>query len=300
MSETGNSSLNISWKEIEKNLGSMAATDGGFTAAHRGIVTLPRGECVFVKIGVDEQTKNWSKKEVRNYRYLQRHDYPFAPKLLAANADNTSIALEPLTVDDGWDWSDNWSEERLAITLEAMDKLATLTPEDAASEQIDTKTIFEFDNGWQPLNDTEPLRQKLLAKLRKAGRGDIADSLDISTMAKRSAAFAFSNDVLVHNDVRGDNCAWNPGQQTVKLVDWNWAGLGDRRIDINALLVSVQKSGLDVLQYQADRLDAEALIWLAGFWLHQSATPIWPGGPERLRDFQLQSGLVALDLASKC
>ncbi len=143
--------------------------------------------------------------ELHLYAFLQRHGYPFAPEVLATNEDETGFALDALSSENGWDWSDNWTEDRLTKTLEAMDALA---------------------------------------KLRTSGRDDITSTLNIGAMAEQSARFTFGNDTLVHNDVRGDNCAWNPQLQTVKLVDWNWAGMGNRDIDVGALLVAVQKSGL--------------------------------------------------------
>lgn len=299
MSESGSHKLALRWAEVERSINTLITVDGGFTAAQRGLVQLPNGEQVFIKVGVDEKTKKWAQKEVQAYDFLSRHKYYFAPRLLAANDDKTSFALEPLQAEAGWDWSDNWTSERLDKTLEAMDALADLTPDDAETEHIDAKTIFEYDDGWQSLVGSSEKQEVLLAKLQKVDRADLARSIDFTAMAERSAGYAFTNDVLVHNDVRGDNCAWNPNQHTVKLVDWNWAGLGDIGIDINALLVSVQKSGFDVTKEHANRLNASALQWLAGFWLHQATTPSWPGSPTNLRDFQLQSGIVALDLAGK-
>jgi len=102
----------------------------------------------------------------------------------------------------------------------------------------------------------------------------------------------------VHNDVRADNCAWNQQQQTVRLIDWNWAQLGDRRIDVCAFLVHVHKTGFDIANH-AHRLNKEALHWLAGFWFKSAAQPLLEGSSERavLRDYQLASGITAFDLA---
>ncbi|MDR3547707.1 MAG: hypothetical protein P4M11_05480 [Candidatus Pacebacteria bacterium] len=99
--------------------------------------------------------------------------------------------------------------------------------------------------------------------------------------------------------MRADNCAWNKDKREVKLVDWNWLELGDRRIDLAASLTHVQNSGFDVLKSYSDRLDPEALNWMAGFWLNAASQPIWEGGPEKLRDTQLQAGLTALRLAKE-
>ncbi len=65
------------------------------------------------------------------------------------------------------------------------------------------------------------------------------------------------------------------------------------------MLTHVHVSGFNVLQNHGERLDAGALRWMAGFWLEGASKPIWPGGPERLRDIQLQAGITALHLAEQ-
>lgn len=287
------------WNDIARSLKSLAKVDGGFNSAHRGVVTLPSNKQVFVKVGIDEHTKLWANKEISAYKFLAKHDYVFIPKLIAYNNDATRFALEALLPEDGWDWSDTWTEARLAKTLEAMDALAVIVPTGEDREYYGHPTVNEDDDGWRQLATNPELQQTLRNKFRSAGYENLADTLDFTVEATRSSTFTFQTDKLVHNDVRADNCAWNDKLQTVKLVDWNWMQLGDRRIDLSATLVSVHKNGLDVLANHRDRLDADALHWLAGFWLKSAATPIWPGGPEHLRDSQLQSGVTALGLAEK-
>ena len=63
------------------------------------------------------------------------------------------------------------------------------------------------------------------------------------------------------------------------------------------MLVHIQQSGHDILDRHSDRLDVDALNWIAGYWLAAASKPIWPGGPESLREFQLDSGLTALNIA---
>lgn len=166
--------------------------------------------------------------------------------------------------------------------------------------ELDTEQQLERmklrKDGWATLQSSDELQTRLLDKLRAAGHDELADSLDISAEVRRSSKFEFRTDTLVHYDVRADNCAWNAAKNQVKLVDWNWAQYGDPRVDSSALLTQVQKSGLDISKTQASRLDADALQWLAGFWFNAAATPIWEGGPEHLRDFQLESGATAYKL----
>jgi hypothetical protein len=219
--------------------------------------------------------------------------------VLSENANKTGFALEALLAGDGWDWSDNWTVDRLEATLAAMDTLAGLNPENEAWGDSTEQALDATRNGWQTLLDSVALQQTLQTKLKEAGHTELAHSLDLPSEAERSSRFEFRTDTLVHYDVRADNCAWNPNSKEVMLVDWNWAQLGDKRMDMAAMLVNAQRGGLDVPVAYADRLDADALQWLAGFWFRGAATPIWEGGDETLRNLQLESGVRSLRLMSK-
>ena len=69
--------MKINWGDIEKSIGTLRRVDGGFSSASRGIVTLSDGTRAFVKVGVNDPTKKWARKEIEVYRFLQRHTYPF-------------------------------------------------------------------------------------------------------------------------------------------------------------------------------------------------------------------------------
>jgi hypothetical protein len=159
-------------------------------------------------------------------------------------------------------------------------------------------TTDEIADGWRPLAESAEKQTILLEKLRMSRHEALADALDIPAMAAQSARFTFHNDSLVHNDVRADNGAWNQSLQAVKLIDWNWAQISDRRIDINSLLVHVHRSRFDVSNEHASWLNADALQWLAGFWLHSAAETNAHNTSEitTLEDYQLLSGIAALEL----
>lgn len=286
----------IAWNEIERRLDGLRKVSGGFTAARRGLVALADGRDVFVKIGVDDLTKGWAKREVNAYRFLHNSGYPFIPRLLSVNGDKTGFATEALTDADGWDWSYVWTEDRLAKTLEAMDALAVLPVSGKDKAYFSEEIISEADDGWRLLATSRERRKALLAKLRAAGQAELAGSLDFDVMAANSSRFVFARDALVHNDLRADNCPWHAGRREVKLIDWNQLQLGDRRIDLAATLVHVQKSGLDVLGRWGARLHSGALHWMAGFFFERAARPVWSGSPKRLRDMWLESAIVAYGL----
>jgi hypothetical protein len=288
----------MDWRTIETVMDTLERPSGGFTLAHRGIVTMPDRTKVFVKIGVDEETKRWAQKEIAIYMFLQKHDYPFIPKFLAHNYDRTGFALEALTASNGWDWTETWDEQRLDTTLKAMEQLAAIIPTEEEKLLFGKKGITSDTDGWQILLRSPDKQLALRRKLSEKGHTGLASNLDIPALAKKSAQYVFEDHIVVHQDVRADNCAWCPTQQTVRLIDWNWTQLGDRAIDRNAMLVHVYRSGLNILQEHRSYLDASALEWLAGFWLDASTNPVRGNSPS-LRDYQLASGVAALELAAK-
>lgn len=286
--------LVVAWAEIEKNLGTLVSVEGGYTKARRGIVQLSDNRRVFVKIGADETTKKWVNREISVYRILQKYDFEQIPELLSVNSDNTGFAIDALEKSSGWEWSNTWDEERLGKTLKAMDDLANvgLTGED--KNILSDEKVIENKNGWEDIAQNKEYQKILISRWGKASL------LNFSLISQQNSAFVFDYSKLVHNDVRADNCAWNPKLEQVKLIDWNWTQLGDRRIDVNAVLVDIQLSGFDVLKTQKNRLDKEALIWLAGFWFNSVVVKTAKASSlEKLIDFQLRSSIMAMEMASK-
>lgn len=283
----------MNWKTIEAGLANLQPVEGGFTNAERGIVTTGEGQNVFVKIGTNDITKNWARKEIGVYKTLQAIGYPHIPELVAVNDDETGFALTSLQAADGWEWETPWTEDRLAATLDAMDALAALS-----IEQFDTESLAAYHEDTQKnqWDMPEPDTQLLIQKLEQLGRTELIARLpDL----RQNFSLPLESPTLVHYDVRRDNAAWNASQKAIKLVDWNWLHAGSRKIDVNALLVNVYRAGLDLRPRFGERLDHPALLWLAGMWL---AACVQPGAAsmsnaDALRQYQFESGLAAYDLA---
>jgi len=247
------------WQNINEALHTLEKTQGGFTLAHRGIITMPDGTRVFVKMGVDDNTKKWIQREINMYELLQAYKFPFIPKLLTHNDEHTAIALEVLASDEGWDWTSTWNTSRLDKTLGAVDMPVSIDPTEADKRVLGRSMLGADNDGWKSLVRSEAKQKILLAKLHTARHNELADTLDIPAMAKQSMQYVFKDDTIVHYDVRADNCAWHSKFNTVKLIDWNLAQLGDRRIDISGMLVDVHCAGFDIMSRYANRLDAAAL-----------------------------------------
>src|ERR1035438_3846363 len=89
-------SQQLTWPIVEASIENIEKVEGGFTAAHRGIIKLPDYGEIFVKVGVDDLTKEWAKKEINTYKILQSHNYPFIPRFLTHNTDETGFAIEEI------------------------------------------------------------------------------------------------------------------------------------------------------------------------------------------------------------
>jgi hypothetical protein len=286
----------IEWALIEARLDDLEAVEGGYSGATRGILTLDEGWRVFVKIGVDDRTRAWARKEVGVYGRLRDLGFAFAPRLLSSSPDGTGFALEALTPQDGWDWSNRWSAARLECVLAATDDLAAIDP-GSFRPPLTEPTLTARADGWLRLDPRAPRTLALYPKLEALGARDLIAALE--ARAGRRSSFSPRFDTLIHLDVRADNCAWRADTRDVGLVDWTWLQVGDRRLDHAALLTSVRHSGFDVTRGPLDRLDVEALTWMAGYWFAASTKPVWPGGPSGLRRHQFSMAITALRLAEE-
>jgi len=289
----------IAWSDIESKLDSFTKISEGFGGADRRIGIVSSGEKVFVKRATSKGTKARLEKEIAVYKILEDHMFASCARLLAIADDKTGLALEALVEDDGWEWSTDWTHERLAATLEAMDALAAL---ELTREEKDFLTVGAFDEvneAWVEDYSEKGFIDALHRRIHKQGHRDTLGDIDFTTLAARARSYTFHNTNLVHNDVRRDNCAWNQQRDEVRLIDWDWAQLGDRRIDVNSLLVNAYKGGIDVVHAFRTRVDAEALAWLANYWFMSAATPIWEGGNDELRDFQLDSAVSAYEMFNR-
>lgn len=103
----------MNWKTIEQRLSTLKKVAHGYSSVQRGIITLPDNKHVFVKIGVDDDTKQWAKKEIAVYAFLANHSFTDIPRFISHNSDHTAFALETLESNEGWNWSNEWTDDRL-------------------------------------------------------------------------------------------------------------------------------------------------------------------------------------------
>lgn len=179
-----------------------------------------------------------------------------------------------------------------------MDALASIPLTETEKVLFGQGMVSPGMDGWKQLAASAEKQKALIEYLQASDYKDLAMNIDILAFAKEAGDFTIEANTLVHNDVRADNCAWNPKLQAVRLVDWNWLQVSDRRIDTNALLVHAYGCGFEITEKYRDCLDTGALLWLAGIWFNgvTSSSPQNTSEKSALRDYQLASGVRALQL----
>lgn len=285
--------MNIDWQTVEDSLSTLRPVKGGFTNAKRGIIAVG-GTDFFVKIATDELSREWIEREVRVYRFLEELDYAHAAKLASVNADSTGLCLEAFPAEDGWDWTNTYSKDRVTSILQLMDDMRDIGTEAARKSPVfHLPNMSKQSHGWAHILANEELRSSITTWLTRHGHDDVAAAvLDSQYIRDDFDRFEFKHDSLVHQDVRGDNCAWNAELGVSKLVDWNWADLGDHDIDKAAFLTNVEVSGMSVADEFCTHLRPGAFLWLTGYWLEVMVNHR-PGKQLELMLLQMQSAVTA-------
>ncbi len=287
--------IDIDWPKVKNKLDEIKNYSVGYTNSSKGILSLNNGKTMFVKKANDQLVSTWTKKEIEIYKVLNKHDFFYTPKLLSYSEDFSCFAIDSLTAEDGWDWSNKWSEARLDSTFRSIDALASIQLSETEKPLFTSDKIRDFINGWQILSDNQKRLNSLLRKLNTDPIGRTLN-LNINNELNFSHKFRFNNTTLVHNDIRSDNCPYSEFRNVAMLVDWPWAVIGDPRIDCNSLLVHVQLSGFDVTKDYYNKLDLPTLQWLAGYWFSASTDEETEPAKIHLRNHQFLSGLKALEL----
>lgn len=231
MTDVSGTALEAIAKHVSGLLGSELATvrriDRGYTLAERWLVTAASGRRAFVKIATEELTRGWLRDEIAVYGQL---DTPVMPSLIGAGTEGAHpfIVLEDL---GGWHWPPPWSDDHVSAVRESLDHLHALR---APLRRIGDLLPGEF-SGWSQVGrDPAPFLSLDLASREWLDR-------NVAQLEAREAAFDPSGDAVLHMDVRSDNLCLRGG--VVKLVDWNYACLGNPRLDLGFWLPSLRLEG---------------------------------------------------------
>ncbi|HEY3069397.1 MAG TPA: hypothetical protein VGJ34_03695 [Gaiellaceae bacterium] len=196
----------------------------GYTNNERRLVRLADGGTAFVKAAVDDLTAEWLRDEWRVYAVVRA---PFLPALLGWHDDGERpvLVLEDLSAAY---WPPPWSSEHVASLLAALEMVAKSSPPAGLPSLESMRTELA---GWELVaDDREPF---LSLGLATASWLDAA----LPTLLAASQACVLAGEDFLHFDVRSDNVCFL-GERTV-LVDWNWAVIGNPKVDVAAWLPSL-------------------------------------------------------------
>jgi hypothetical protein len=250
---------------------------GGYTLMEHWLVERADGTRAFAKVAVDEPTAGFLRDEQRVYSQIDR---AFAPTFLGwDDGERPILLLEDLT---GAHWPPPWRPGDVELVREALRELHSMTPPSGLDQLVvgDLHTWREVEQDPAPflglgLCTAEWLEQALPELVGAADRCEI------------------SGEAFVHLDVRSDNICIADGQ--AKLVDWNWASVGNPLVDLAFWLPSLYvENGPAPADVLPDAGELPAVV--SGFFAPIAGLPP-PAGAPTVRPLQLAQLKVALPWA---
>lgn len=256
---------------------------GGYTPAERWIVELDDGRSVFVKAAVNDLTAGWLRKESRLYRELRA---PFMAELLGwvDEGGRPMLILEDLSEAH---WPPPWTDGHVEAVVRAMTEVAAIPP----PSWLPASSLAEYvADGWARVaEDPAPLLRTGLIE-----RGWLLRALP--SLVEAAARAEISGDRLCHFDVRSDNLCFR-SDGSVVLVDWNFAEVGNPRLDLAFWLPSLALEGGPRPESVLPDADGEAAV-VAGYFASRCGEPPIPDAPG-VRDMQKRQLGVALHWACR-
>ena len=155
--------------------------------------------------------------------------------------------------------------------------------------------VSAFDEDWRSRwgivrGDPEPF-----LALGLCSRRWLDEALPALDDAARTAPLA--GDGLLHMDVRSDNLCFVGGRAV--LYDWNWACVGDPRLDVACWLPSLRAEGGPEPEQILPDVPAGFPALLAGVWAAVAGLPPPPTRPPGVRAIQVAQLGVALPWAAR-
>jgi Phosphotransferase enzyme family len=257
----------------------------GWTAAERWVVRLADGGSIFVKAAADEASADWLRTEHHNYEEIggpwmpamtgwEELDGPFPVLIL----EDLSHAL----------WPPPWSPDQIDRVLQTLTAIHGTDPP-RSTPTMESLMGSDLRQGWaEVLDDPRPFLTLGLCSHRW-----LDDALPELLALVQDVDL--SGDQLLHGDVRSDNICFD-GNRTL-LVDWNWACVGNGKVDLAAWLPSLHDEG-GPEPWTLLPGEAEIVTALAGYWAWKAGLePPWPGS--QVREIQLSQLKVALPWAAR-
>jgi len=300
---------------------------GGFSLNQRAIVRCGN-KSLFVKEvedslleGDGQQERAWLAKDQGVMELLRSENIDVVPEWSALSDDSTVLAMTAYPTVEGWHWTlpDDTSAQHsyISAVIAAVNRLeiATVTPGDAESLSLHPYfrekigNVDSFSNFVADRDNLDRLAQKyqLLAQTAevKLHSSKLQSTLDAVhnpaaiTKIRRGIEDLLGqpDEVFGHCDVRSDNLAYNPRQNKLVLVDWNWASQTPKKFGSTEFLVSAAEQGADIAAWH-DELNPGLLAGMVGFWWGCCLQPEIREG-SGLRKHQAVSAAIAYDLFTK-
>src|SRR3954463_4824875 len=184
----------------------------------------------FAKVAAFDYVADWLRLEHANYRSLA--GMPYLPDVVGWHDDGEApvLVIEDLSQAV---WPPPWSSQAVDAVLEALAEIQSTPPPTAIDE--DFGALFDIHEGWDPMRD-DPTGALALGVFHRPWFERHADDL-----AAAAATAELGGDVLLHGDVRSDNLCLRAGRAV--MIDWNWACLGARNLDLASSLPSLYHEG---------------------------------------------------------
>lgn len=205
------------------------ARAGGYSTADRFSVELADGRRVFVKSATAPHLADWLRREHEVYSSLEGG---FIPRLEGWDDDGTRPVLAIEDLSDA-DWAPRWDETRVGAVIAALAEIATSAPP-PNTHPIGETFPHLFDRWADVVRDPEPFLSAGIRDRPWLERW-------LPAIIDAAATVDPSGDSLLHLDVRSDNLCFREGRAI--FVDWNWATLGNPRLDLAAWLPSLACEG---------------------------------------------------------
>lgn len=249
-----------------------------------------------------ERSHTYLEKEAATLAHLRQHNFQHIPTHSLLH--NNALLMEAFPTDADWYWRAHQEHLETYITdtlaafriLEAMPLAADSFPIEPSYESFrsegwhsftsETMTLLE-----QRLVDFAPRLSELSQQSARMLLNDLQQLQREATQSRSTPEFVFC-----HHDIRQSNIAWHP-EKGSRLVDWSWAGIGERGSDSTSFLIDLAKSGHDISPYYK-HLNSHHCLTLIGFWLAHST---WPSHKDdTVRFQQFLSAVSAYEVYAAC
>jgi Phosphotransferase enzyme family len=255
-------------RRLHKRIVGFSCIQQGYSAAERWIIRCADDTSVFVKTGFTEDAKRWLRQEYQVYSSVKG---TFIPQLLGWDDDSDPplLILEDLSQDF---WPPPWNDARVEAVLASLENMHATTVSSPPFEAGHSHML----RGWHQVEmDPKPFLSLALASaswLEKA----------LPVLVDCEIHVDLTGSCLTHFDIRSDNICLVHDRAV--LIDWNFARIGNPRLDLGFWLPSLYAEGgpqPEVILPDAGNIAA----LVSGFFACRAGLPLIPHAP-RIRDVQ--------------